>query len=772
MEYSSVGDERSDPLYQSEGPPPYEEELPSHTSPEKLETRSISGTRISNASKTIRIKKYLCPQRTIVTDLDPGEVRWFYREKGDKKWTPFTGYDSLRIEYKYRALLDNLHKPKRKVTEDGINVDLISVRGALYEVDVASKECYPIYWTGEPAEILRGTWFHESSWQPLEEGYADQIETEHLAKFKSQSLAQSSFYNPKGEKMVVHNIKFKEFHMDWYSPLEVYLYSEATSSRFYRSVREKLGMQKIGSKLHRGYFDEAEGTDKPPDITHLVFVIHGIGQKMDTGSIVKCCAELREVAGKLKTRWFPHIEEDRQQRAEFLPVEWRSSLKLDGDIVESITPHKIKGLRTILNSSAMDILYYTSPLYRSEITQGLQTELNRLYSMFTDRHPYFESTGGKISIVAHSLGCVIMYDIITGWNPIQLYDQYVTNVIEEKSMEANGASPLISQLEEARKKVNSLELQLISLQSKQNVQTPTLKFRLENFFCVGSPLAVFLALRGMRPQENGTQDHLLPRSLCKRVFNLFHPADPIAYRLEPLILKHYATILPLRVHKHDAPNKVPYENLKARAYSIMKDTGKDMQQFSHLSKSESIREEKQEELRQLEMKEQSQETPQDGGQDEFDQQDKKQSIKGKLGSWLSGLNKQVKEKDASDSSLRPQLGQDEEEEEDARQLRFDGELCNMTEDLRREMSSEMKRSESEESKGTLSIDEVLRNMEHTELEYRLDYMLKEGKMENQYISAITSHTSYWSNQDVALFVLTHLYPDTKPSPYKLKTKHT
>ena len=60
-------------------------------------------------------------------------------------------------------------------------------------------------------------------------------------------------------------------------------------------------------------------------------------------------------------------EEGVNSRPEFLPVEWRSSLKLDGDIVESVTPNKIKGLRSVLNASAMDILYYTSPLYRSEV---------------------------------------------------------------------------------------------------------------------------------------------------------------------------------------------------------------------------------------------------------------------------------------------------------------------------------------------------------------------------------------------------------------------
>ena len=46
-----------------------------------------------------------------------------------------------------------------------------------------------------------------------------------------------------------------------------------------------------GSRLSRGYQYEAAMDDKPADINHLVFVVHGIGQKMETGSIIKCCSE-------------------------------------------------------------------------------------------------------------------------------------------------------------------------------------------------------------------------------------------------------------------------------------------------------------------------------------------------------------------------------------------------------------------------------------------------------------------------------------------------
>ena len=43
------------------------------------------------------------------------------------------------------------------------------------------------------------------------------------------------------------------------------------------------------------------------------------------------------------------------------------------------------------------------------------------------------------------------------------------------------------------------------------------------------------------------------------------------------------------------------------------------------------------------------------------------------------------------------------------------------------------------------------------LAYRMDYVLKENG--NTYISAITSHTAYWCNADMAYFMLTKIHPE-------------
>jgi phospholipase DDHD1 len=111
-----------------------------------------------------------------------------------------------------------------------------------------------------------------------------------------------------------------------------------------------------------------------------------------------------------------------------------------------------------------------------------------------------------------------------------------------------------------------LEIEKELFQNQMNIRP--LDFVTENLFILGSPLAVFLTLRGVRPGGTGLQDHILPKRLCKNLFNLFHPSDAIAYRLEPLILKHYSTISPIEVHRasdSSSAKHIPYKEMKSKA---------------------------------------------------------------------------------------------------------------------------------------------------------------------------------------------------------------
>ncbi|XP_015206228.1 phospholipase DDHD1 isoform X3 [Lepisosteus oculatus] len=669
----------------------------------------------------------------VVTELGPEEVRWFYKE--DKKtWKHFVGYDSLKIEVMYRKFLElNPSKARRlgvagseegeeaaagsevsvgetrdvegegqvsveqassgsadRGTDDGadtrerdldsiiINVEPVCVRGGLYEVDVKEKECYPVYWNQQDRiPVMRGQWFIDGTWLPLEEEESDLIELEHLSCFRGHQM-QNSF----DTDVVAKTVDSKD----------------ASSS---------------GTRLHRGYVEEASLEDKPPRTTHIVFVVHGIGQKMDQGRIIKNTGMMRDAARKMEEK---HFYDHASEHVEFLPVEWRSKLSLDGDTVDSITPDKVRGLRDMLNSSAMDIMYYTSPLYRDEITKGLTQELNRLYSLFCTRNPDFEEKGGKVSIVSHSLGCVITFDIMTGWDPVRMYQQEHQELEEVDMSWLNYEERhLLEQLQLTKRRLRDLEEQLQGLETSKALASPALKFKVENFFCMGSPMAVFLALRGIRPENNGCQDHILPKSICQRLFNIFHPTDPVAYRLEPLILKHYSNIAPVQIHWCNTTNPTPYDQIRPTFINPIKETTSASDSESIPSPSTSpvmARRHYGESITNL----------------------GKASILGaaSIGKGIGGI---LFSRFARSSSQVSTAEGTAAEGEDKRPV---------------DTQSSYGLSSLSQSSSTV-VDTTL------ELEHRIDFELREGLVESRYWSAVTSHTAYWSSLDVALFLLTFMY---------------
>lgn len=512
---------------------------------------------------------------------------------------------------------------------------------------------------------------------------------------------------------------------------EVYLYSDATTSKIARTVTQKLGFSKAsssGTRLHRGYVEEATLEDKPSQTSHIVFVVHGIGQKMDQGRIIKNTAMMREAARKMEEKHFSN----HATHVEFLPVEWRSKLTLDGDTVDSITPDKVRGLRDMLNSSAMDIMYYTSPLYRDELVKGLQQELNRLYSLFCSRNPDFEEKGGKVSIVSHSLGCVITYDIMMGWNPGGLYEQLLQK--EEELPDERWMSyeerHLLDELYITKRRLREIEDRLHGLKAPSISQTPALKFKVENFFCMGSPLAVFLALRGIRPGNSGSQDHILPREICNRLLNIFHPTDPVAYRLEPLILKHYSNISPVQIHWYNTSNPLPYEHMKPNFLNPAKEP-------TSVSDSENIAAIPSPVTSPVLSRRHYGESITNIG---------KASILGaaSIGKGLGGM---LFSRFGRSSASQPSEPSKDSLEDDKKPSASPSTTTVATQTL--------------PHSGSGFLDSAL------ELEHRIDFELREGLVESRYWSAVTSHTAYWSSLDVALFLLTFMYKhehDTEAKP--------
>jgi hypothetical protein len=82
-----------------------------------------------------------------LSDIRVERVRWFYYE--DKKWSPFCGQDSLKIEQCFRRM------PRKDVKTLPDFNEVCTVLGGLYDADVARRICKSVYWKGSVPYIKR-----------------------------------------------------------------------------------------------------------------------------------------------------------------------------------------------------------------------------------------------------------------------------------------------------------------------------------------------------------------------------------------------------------------------------------------------------------------------------------------------------------------------------------------------------------------------------------------------------------------------------------------
>uniref|UniRef100_A0A914E5E6 DDHD domain-containing protein n=2 Tax=Acrobeloides nanus TaxID=290746 RepID=A0A914E5E6_9BILA len=164
----------------------------------------------------------------------------------------------------------------------------------------------------------------------------------------------------------------------------------------------------------------------------------------------------------------------------------------------------------------MDVMYYMSPEYQNEIISKAISRFNDAYSKFMNYNSKFK---GSISIIGHSLGSVITYDIMTEYEARdeEENEYFESNVPLRRAISLEG-SPLIE-------------------------ETEKLAFRIDNAFLFGSPLALFLVARGKKYQQSMLIQLKNPKTKY-HIYNIIHPMDPIAYRIEPLFHPIYSDNTP------------------------------------------------------------------------------------------------------------------------------------------------------------------------------------------------------------------------------------
>ncbi|KAI0100154.1 DDHD domain-containing protein, partial [Nemania sp. FL0031] len=324
-----------------------------------------------------------------------------------------------------------------------------------------------------------------------------------------------------------------------------------------------------------------DGETQGREIEHLVLVTHGIGQllslRMESVNFVHDVNMLRKTlkgvyahSEDLKALNSDNGDGPGNSKIQVLPVCWRHLLDFPkrrekrgetdlGDMTEeeeeypSLEDITIEGMafaRSLISDLALDVLLYQSS-YREQITEIVLKESNRIYKLFRERNPEFK---GKVHIIGHSLGSAIMFDIL-----------------------CRQKQPTIS-VEPIRNPLRFWPSQERSEPSKDHKDL-SFEFDVEDLYCLGSPVGLFQMLKGRtiaaRHQPNAapsesplsteysedsflsassTPGHQvstitgLPLSVSSpkvtQLFNIFHPSDPIAYRLEPLVSSAMSSLKP------------------------------------------------------------------------------------------------------------------------------------------------------------------------------------------------------------------------------------
>eukprot|EP00533_Pseudo-nitzschia_delicatissima_P009551 CAMPEP_0116081600 /NCGR_PEP_ID=MMETSP0327-20121206/2281_1 /TAXON_ID=44447 /ORGANISM="Pseudo-nitzschia delicatissima, Strain B596" /LENGTH=1167 /DNA_ID=CAMNT_0003572341 /DNA_START=157 /DNA_END=3660 /DNA_ORIENTATION=- len=291
------------------------------------------------------------------------------------------------------------------------------------------------------------------------------------------------------------------------------------------STRSEPSQHEESLASHKVYTREkfANTHDNEREVEHLILVVHGIGEMMQAydlfglkkvPNIADCCSYLRanhaEISDAKVSQIAKEINKTKSGRVEYLPIEWHEAFSAQkarrtlADPVSSpsenrkqkvrvddISLRTIPTLRSFANDTLMDILYFMSPAHHDIIVDIVTFELNFVAKRFR------KLTGfkGDISIIGHSIGSVIAWDIL-----------------DNQGNQGNTGFFTLSKTDDS-------------------YRYPQLNFKVETMFALGSPIPVFLMIRN---QEKPLSTAFTLNG-CTKVFNIFHPYDPVSYRIEPLI---------------------------------------------------------------------------------------------------------------------------------------------------------------------------------------------------------------------------------------------
>ena len=174
-------------------------------------------------------------------------------------------------------------------------------------------------------------------------------------------------------------------------------------------------------------------TDKErAEVTDLVLVIHGIGQKfaekVESFHFTHAINAFRRAVNlELQGDVVKSVLREDQRGIMVLPINWRHVLSLEEGVLamgedngarapdrfdlKDIEPDTIPAVRSMISDVMFDIPFYMSH-HKPKMIAALVGEANRVYRLWCHNNPSF-SQKGRVHLIAHSLGSAMSVEVLS-----------------------------------------------------------------------------------------------------------------------------------------------------------------------------------------------------------------------------------------------------------------------------------------------------------------------------------------------------------------------
>lgn len=222
-------------------------------------------------------------------------------------------------------------------------------------------------------------------------------------------------------------------------------------------------------------YDRLKTEDNPNPDCNLLLVVLGFGSNFDM------LADKIMQFGRNLPKFRKQKDHCHKTPLHIKVLDWRGCLDTAlKQNIEKTTLNNHGPDRKMLNEIPSELLFYLRPEHSCTIINEVVYQANRCYRQFKEAFPNI-----RVSLAGHSLGSVILYDIVA-----QNYEKKFVGRKPPKDL--------------------------------------VFEFPCDQVFLIGSPLSIFQSVNGERIKP-------LDKNGCRGFYNIFHPNDLLAYRVEPLI---------------------------------------------------------------------------------------------------------------------------------------------------------------------------------------------------------------------------------------------